>query len=239
MRALLFAVALFVPATALAQAAAPVPAGKLPDTVKPIAYRLDLTVVPEQERFSGHTEIDIQLKTASSRDLYARPRPARDACGGADRRPETPVTFTQKSPTGLAQLDFGKTVAPGKMTLKFDYDAAFADGPAGLYRIKVENDWYSWSQFESIDARAGVPVVRRARLQDAIHGLDHHQTGLYGGEQRARDRHGHTPRRAGQAPLRADPAAADLSRRFVTGPFVSVESVVPPTPQRRKPLPLR
>ena len=39
-----------------------IPRGILPDVATPLAYRLDLTVVPERERFSGHVEIDVQLK---------------------------------------------------------------------------------------------------------------------------------------------------------------------------------
>src|SRR3546814_11116073 len=58
MRTLLLGLAaLVLPATALAQE---VPLGRLPDTATPVAYRLDLTIDPEQPRFSGHTEIDIE-----------------------------------------------------------------------------------------------------------------------------------------------------------------------------------
>ena len=71
-------------AAAPAQTAAPaVPAGRLPDTVAPVAYRLDLTVDPAKERFSGKVEIDVTLKQASDqiflhgRDLAVRSAVAR------------------------------------------------------------------------------------------------------------------------------------------------------------------
>lgn len=32
----------------------------------------------------------------------------------------------------------------GKVTLAFDYDAAFGDSPSGLYRVKVGDDFYSY-----------------------------------------------------------------------------------------------
>src|SRR4051812_32126765 len=37
------------------------PQGKLDSVVKPRAYRLDFTVLPDKPRFSGHTDIDITL----------------------------------------------------------------------------------------------------------------------------------------------------------------------------------
>jgi aminopeptidase N len=156
MRVFLLALCAFVlPASALAQS--PLPTGKLPDMVKPLAYRLDMTILPERERFAGHVEIDVELKQpAASIFLHGRGLKVAKAVVKIGKK-ETPVTFTQKTPWGLAQLDFGRTLPAGKLTLKFDYDAAFGSSPSGMYRIKVENDWYSWSQFESIDARAAFP----------------------------------------------------------------------------------
>src|ERR1044072_294746 len=156
MRALLLAIAaLLLPTPVLAQDA--VPTGKLPDGAVPLSYRLDMTVIPDQARFSGHTEIDIQLKKpAASLYMHGRDLHVTRAVAKIGAK-EMPVTFTQVSELGLARLDFGHQVAAGKMTLKFDYDAPFGDGPSGLYRINVDGTYYSWTQFESIDARAAFP----------------------------------------------------------------------------------
>lgn len=239
MRALAFglAAALLLPAAAIAQDAPPT--GKLPETVKPITYRLDFTIDPDQARFSGHTEIDIQLNKATpsiwmhGRDLHVSKAVVKIG------NKETPVTFAQKSPFGLAQLDFGKTVQPGKMTLKFDYDAAFADGPAGLYRINVANTWYSWSQFESIDARAAFPSFDEPGYKTPFHVSITTKPGFVA---------------ASNAPEvgKGTPVGALVKHQFaatlplptylvalVTGPFVTAEGFVPPSPQRAKPLPLR
>ena len=73
MRALLLAASVFTlavttaaPATspasdadaAAARALAPVPPGRLTDAARPLAYRIDLSVDPNKERFSGKVEID-------------------------------------------------------------------------------------------------------------------------------------------------------------------------------------
>ncbi|AJP71428.1 M1 family metallopeptidase [Sphingomonas hengshuiensis] len=229
--------AMLFPAAALAQSDAP-PAGKLPDTVTPIAYRLDLTILPGQPRFSGHTEIDVTLtKPAAAfymhgRDLHVTKATA--VIGGQ----EIPVTFAQKSPTGLAQVDFGKTVAPGKLTLKFDYDAAFAGSPAGLYHLNIEKEWYSWTQFESIDARAAFPSFDEPGYKTPFTVSLTTKAGDVAisnapesGTEKVGDLVVH--RFIPTKPLPTYLIA------FVVGPFAVAETVVPPSPQRKEPLPLR
>ncbi|MBW4332073.1 M1 family metallopeptidase [Stakelama sp. CBK3Z-3] len=148
--------ALILPSAALAQDAT-LPTGKLPDTATPQAYRLDLTVLPSEDRFSGHAEIDVTLNDAA-RMVYMHGRDLNVTKASATAGGKTfPVTFKQLTPLGLASLDFGRELPAGKVTLKFDYTAPFEDGPAGLYHIQVGDKWYSWTQFESIDARAAFP----------------------------------------------------------------------------------
>ena len=62
-----------VASAAVAQSDPQAPRGRLSDLVKPAAYRLDLTVIPEQPRFSGHVEIDVVLKQGAKR-LYMHGR---------------------------------------------------------------------------------------------------------------------------------------------------------------------
>lgn len=45
----------------------------------------------------------------------------------------------------------------GNVTLVFDYSGSFADSASGMFHVKVADQWYSWTQFESIDARAAYP----------------------------------------------------------------------------------
>ncbi|MGI4948059.1 MAG: hypothetical protein ACRYHC_05100, partial [Janthinobacterium lividum] len=140
--------------TAASDPAAPL--GKLPDAATPTAYRLDMTILPDQPRFTGHDAIDVTVKAPTThlymhgRDLHITRSIA--TMGGATM----PVTYTQVDPTGVVRIDFPKPVV-GPITLTFDYDGAFGGNPSGLYRINVGGTWYSWTQFESIDARAAYP----------------------------------------------------------------------------------
>ena len=68
-----------------------------------------------------------------------------------------PAQWRAVDDSGVAELTFAEPLPAGPVTLAFEYDAPFNDGPAGLFRVKVGDDWYSWSQFQSIDARAAFP----------------------------------------------------------------------------------
>ncbi len=235
-RLFLVVFALLLPLAAAAQEA--LPTGKLPDEVAPIAYRLDVTVIPEEERFSGRTEIDIRLKQAASsifmhgRNLHVTRAEVRIG------KAVTPATFTQVSPLGLAKLDFGKPMKPGRMTLVFEYDAAFGDGPSGLYRINVGGEWYSWTQFQSIDARAAFPGFDEPGYKTPFT-VSLTTTPGFAAISNAPET-GSAPRGA-LVTHRFAPTAPlpTYLVAFVVGPFAVLETVVPPTPQRARPLPLR
>jgi aminopeptidase N len=145
------------PKAAAIVADADAPKGKLPDTATPKAYRLQFDIDPTQERFSGHDEIDINVNAATSK-LYMHGRDLNVALAAAKVGGKTiPATYTQVDKTGVVRLDFAQPLPAGPATLLFDYDAAFNDSASGMFRVKVDDKWYAWTQFESIDARAAYP----------------------------------------------------------------------------------
>ncbi len=162
MRSVALTIALLLSSTA-ALAATPIvpdanaPRGKLPNTATPAAYRLDFTILPESDRFSGHDEIDINLnRPAKSLYLHGRDLEMTKAVAIVGGK-TIPVKWTQVDQTGTARIDFPRTMPAGKMTLAFDYTAPFGDSASGMFHVKVGEQWYSWTQFESIDARAAFP----------------------------------------------------------------------------------
>jgi len=214
------------------------PKGQLSDIAAPRAYRLDLTVDPAQARFSGRVEIDALLARPTAtvflhgRDLAMHRAIARIA-GKA-----YPGTWRQLDATGVAALTFAQPLPAGMVTFTFDYDAPFQDGPAGMFHVRVGGDWYSWTQFESIDARGAFPgfdqpsfktpftvTLRTPPGLKAVSNAPETGTTREGGL----DVHHFAP----TLPLPTYLVA------MMVGPFAVAEGVVPPTPQRAKPLPLR
>ncbi|MFQ3596064.1 MAG: M1 family metallopeptidase, partial [Sphingomonadaceae bacterium] len=154
MRALLF-LALFLLTPA---ARADVPVGELPDLATPLAYRIDLSVDPRKERFSGTTEIDIDL-AGSTDTLYLHGNGVSvaraDAVPAAGRAVR--ARFEQVHPTGVARLTFARPLGPGRHTLRFAHSAPFMRSAEGLYRAETGGRWYAWTQFQAIDARRVFP----------------------------------------------------------------------------------
>ncbi|MFM5950919.1 MAG: M1 family metallopeptidase [Novosphingobium sp.] len=224
--------------TQAALAMAPVPPGKLTDAVRPTAYRIDLTIDPNQERFSGKVEIDAVLKSSARFiDLHGRDLKMGSAVAVVGGK-RYPARYFELDPSGVARLTFSETLPAGPVTLQFDYDAPFNSGPAGMFRVKVGDDWYSWTQFQSIDARAAFPgfdepgfkvpftvTLRTLPGQMAVSNAPQVSTTRENGM----DVHRFAPTLPMPTYLMA----------FMVGPFASVSGTVPATPQRRAPLPIR
>jgi aminopeptidase N len=225
-------------AAAPAETPPPMPEGKLTDAVRPAAYRLDLTVDPTKERFGGHVEIDATIKE-SSRFVYLHGRDLNVAKAVATVGGRSLTgTWKQVDPTGVALLTFAEPLPAGAVTFAFDYDAGFNEGPAGMFRVHVGDQWYSWTQFESIDARAAYPGFDQPGYKQPFTVTLHTPAGLKAvsnapetsvTQEAGLDVHHFAP---------TLPLPTYLLAMFV-GPFATVDGAVPPTPQRAAPLPLR
>jgi aminopeptidase N len=215
-----------------------IPRGILPDTATPLAYRLNLTVVPERERFSGHAEIDVQLKAPThSLFLHGRGLDVSRVHARVDGR-RIRATYREVESSGVARLDFKHPLAAGKATLVFDYDAAFGDSASGLYRVKVAGEWYAWTQFQSIDARAAFPGFDQPGYKTPFTVSLSTRSGdmaISNAPEIGTERHGKLVKHNFD-PTRPLPT---YLMAFVVGPFASVSGVVPPNAYRSTPLPVR
>ncbi|TCM16990.1 aminopeptidase N [Novosphingobium sp. PhB165] len=247
----LFLALLSAPGGALAQVAekeaAPVvaqekpdlPFGRLGDSVRPLAYRLDLTVDPAKPRFSGHVEIDVNM-TRSAPKVFLHGRDLDVAKVEAHVGGQTLVgQWRQLDSNGLAQVLFDRDLPAGPVTLAFDYTAAFGQGPSGLFRVEVEGAWYAWSQFQSIDARAAFPGFDQPGFKTPFAVTLRTPPGLVAisnGPEIG------TPAVEGGLAVHRFAPVPPLPTYLVAvmvGPFAVLSGEVPPTPQRAEPLPLR
>jgi len=215
-----------------------VPKGKLSDVVRPLAYRLDLTVDPNQESFSGKVSIDVVLAAPSRAVvLHGRNLVMRRATASAGGRTLT-GEWRQADPTGVVVLTFPEALPAGPVTLDFAYEARFNQGPSGMFRVKVGGDWYSWTQLQSIDARAVFPSFDQPSFKTPFTVTLRTPSGLMAVS--------NTPElsRTSEGGLDVHRFAPTLPLptylvAMMVGPFAAVEGEVPPTPQRAKPMPLR
>lgn len=133
------------------------PLGQLGTSVWPRAYRLDLVVDPAAADFSGQAEIDVDL-TVPTDVIYLHGRNlAVKAAHAVQAGRLVEGHWLQMDPTGMARVEFDAPLRAGRVTLHFAWSARFSDGPAGMFHLQVDDEWYSWTQFQSIDARAAFP----------------------------------------------------------------------------------
>lgn len=139
----LFMSAVFCTFAAPAWSAQPPPA-ELPTTVRPLHYDLDLTIRPEQERYSGVASIRVRVSEPVTQiwlhglGLNVRQVRARRV-GGKDM----PGAFQQRDEFGAAEVVLGSALPAGEATLIFDYDAPFTTrGINGLAKLVEGGNTY-------------------------------------------------------------------------------------------------
>jgi cytosol alanyl aminopeptidase len=137
-------------------ASAELPKLRLGDDVRPVRYHLDLTLIPEQDTFTGRIEIDLDIRKAADIVwLNARTLKFDDA------------KFIQTGSTVAAKVETDKEFAgftppsalqPGPAKLQIAFHGEFnKKGSDGLFKEQDGANWYVFTQFESIDARKAFP----------------------------------------------------------------------------------
>ncbi|WP_052223263.1 M1 family metallopeptidase [Novosphingobium malaysiense] len=215
------------------------PLGQLGRKAVPQSYRLDLTVDPAAARFSGHVEIDVVLaEPTDAIYLHGRGLSVSRAVAVAAGR-TVPAHWLQRDPSGVVRLAFEERLPAGEATLVFDYDAAFADSPTGMFHLEVDHEWYSWTQFQSIDARAAFPSFDDPGFKTPFSITLRTPPGLTAISNAAELG---TPRREGGLAVHRFAPTLPLPTYLVAmmvGPFARLEGQVPPNALRPSALPVR
>ena len=163
-RTIVFA-ALLLPALAFPARCAdtlPVPGApklRLPAEVAPLRYAAELWIDPSQETFRGKMEIEISSKVETgtvylnAKELEVKTAAARRGEGG-----EAIPAVAAAAGSDFVRLTFQRNLSPGPWTLSLEYKGRVdLKDTQGLFRLRDGDDWYVFSQFESIFARRAFP----------------------------------------------------------------------------------
>jgi aminopeptidase N len=133
--------------------------GKLPKTVIPVAYRIDITPDLEKLTLTGHETIRVKVRTATDTIVVNQAGlkiASAELVGGA----AAAVTLDAAAQT--ATLKFPGVIAPGEQTLDIVYSGTIPATPAGIYYDDYKDVTGTAkrmlvTQFEVADARRMFP----------------------------------------------------------------------------------
>src|SRR5271165_274823 len=155
----LASVSLAIPAVRAQTSEAPTPPKfRLPgDVVGPLRYAVDLTLIPDQDTFTGTVDIQLNFKkSASTLWLNAQAVKMNEATltvGGAIV--PLRVLPVDKDYVGFA---FASPVGPGHAELHVSYQGEISrKDMQGIFQVRDGGEWYIYSQFENIGARQAFP----------------------------------------------------------------------------------
>ena len=133
------------------------PVGRLDSTVVPEHYRLELTVDPREDRFSGRTSIDVQLGADVGHVwLHGKGLDVSEAWvdAGGER---IDASYEQVDDMGVARLTLSEPAPAGDATLNFVYSADFNTSTNALFKVVRGGESYAASQMQPIGARQVFP----------------------------------------------------------------------------------
>lgn len=134
---------------------------RLPDTVQPRRYKVELELNPASDRFHGRVDIELtigenvdRIVLHATRDLDLKRAELLPATGGAVGQ----VVRIERREPDLIELVPPQRLPKGPAVVRIDYFGRLpVNEGAGLFRERDGNDFYIYSDFEPFDARRAFP----------------------------------------------------------------------------------
>ncbi|WP_299581298.1 M1 family metallopeptidase [uncultured Microbulbifer sp.] len=217
------------------------PEGKLPEGVKPTAYRLDLILDPRKDGFSGRVAIDIQLdQTAKHIWLHGKNLAVGEASALLADGRKVGGSYREVLDSGVAAIEFAEPLPAGNFTLHIDYAADFDRNLAGLFKVEEQGDAYALAKSESIQARKYLPGFDEPGLKAPFTislTVPEGYAAISNGPELKRE-----PGQDGmeKVTFATTPPMSTYLLSLSVGPFDIVErAAIPPSQYRAEPIPLR
>jgi len=132
-------------------------AQRLPATVVPTHYTLELAPDLKSATFSGVESIDVNLSRPTRSITLNAIEIAFQSVTIFPNAPQQTGTVSLDSAKQQATLTFPKTVPAGNATIKIRYTGILNNELRGFYLSKAEHRKYAVTQFEATDARRAFP----------------------------------------------------------------------------------
>jgi alanyl aminopeptidase len=128
---------------------------RLGHAIVPTFESVRLVVDPSNPSYTGSVHIDLEGRDRTDRFVFHARDIAIEKLTLAGKDGVIPVGHAAEKDE--VRVTASRPLEAGVYSLDIDFSADFNMQAAGLYRIRVQDDWYTFTQFEATDARGAFP----------------------------------------------------------------------------------